>query len=258
MSSQQASGVKGRDGCGQPPCPTQGHHAGKGAARQQRLTDVWTPQCLARAQCGAGFPVPSNPAVTNHPALANPANHHYNLDAMAMTPSPVATWARHNIRNVFSSPIIIGGVNINEVTPRERFIATSASNSWEDPSLGRSGYRPSQDMLLDMGNVTPVALDFSPASKDGMGDEVADMNPGSQATTLAPASPVEMKKKRRCEDPDTKSEMRKKAKVQDWLLKNFKVIGSDSDSSSSWQAPVTGNSQNDDCQDVPTGGSCDQ
>lgn len=153
--------------------------------QQQRLIRdmLWTPKSTARAECGAGQPVPSNPAAmyVESPSFLQRSQNgdficHYNPQLVGnlnvyATPVSGEQQHQHNDSPIENTPINVGGIKISlgsasddRVNPVSQFYGTDSSD-WEDPSLGKSGYGKSKSgMSRDCDGIVPISLDFSPPS----------------------------------------------------------------------------------------------
>ena len=144
---------------------------------------LWTPKSTARAECGAGQPVPSNPAAmyVESPSFLQRSQNgdficHYNPQLVGnlnvyATPVSGEQQHQHNDSPIENTPINVGGIKISlgsasddRVNPVSQFYGTDSSD-WEDPSLGKSGYGKSKSgMSRDCDGIVPISLDFSPPS----------------------------------------------------------------------------------------------
>ena len=202
----------------QAPIATPGDHAVNQGEKDP--ADVWTPRRLAKAECGAGHPIPANPAVLMYPEVAAESKgHHYNVDVLGIK-SPIDPQKTRAMG--MNSPLFIGGINVfDSASPptrgEMRTGPSTGSSEWRDASLGNSGFRP-MSLSQEYGEIIPVSLDFSP------GEKSMDFENGVQSTASPASSPnINMGKKREFV-PATATESgtaKKKAKVQDWLNKNF-------------------------------------
>ena len=191
------------------------------APQQPSSSGVWTPK---RGDCGPGFPAPSNPQVVHaDPALLRTPTfgevvHHYNPQFIGRdnvtnmyvspcskpgTPESIETpKPSHEIPNRSppdsgkSQPLIVKGIVIENYTdepfttpanPTTKSETDSDTMNWG--SLGNSGvkHRPMQ-LSQDFAGVTPVALAFSPHSKDSE-DDVSTVGSPHAMATKEPHSP---------------------------------------------------------------------
>lgn len=135
----------------------------------------------------------------------------------------------------FNSPLMVQGfqlaVSDGSVEKATSGLSNSTLEGWNckssDPgSLGNSGFKPRGEGNDWGEEITPVALDFSPAK--GMG-----LTPEKKMTLVCDESPVRPKgsvepntsTKRKATDcdifEDEEEMLERKAKVQDWMNKNF-------------------------------------
>ena len=190
------------------------------APQQPGSSGVWTPK---RGNCGPGFPAPSNPQVLHgDPSLLRTPTfgdvvHHYNpqfigrdnVTNMYVSPcskpgtceSDGTPRTSHAIPNRSppdsgkSQPMIVKGIvieNFNDeafMTPTNPTTKSETdSDSMPLGSLGNSGVKHGPMQLSQDFSLTPVALAFSPHSKDSE-DDVSTVGSPHVMQTKEPHSP---------------------------------------------------------------------